>query len=101
MNLVSEWEDHKQDSIHHSSMRELGEQIELVVWNVSLRLVKEKTNIVNNIPMDFIIADFPVLVVTIAANIWAILIINRKETSRINRLDILYSFILFILLFAG
>ena len=82
-------------------MMQFGEQIELVVWNVSLSLVTEKTNIVNNIPVDFIIADFPVLVVTIAANIWAILIINRKETSRINRWDILYSFILFIFLFSG
>ena len=82
-------------------MMQFGEQIELVVWNVSLSLVTEKTSIVNNIPVDFIIADFPVLVVTIAANIWAILIINRKETSRINRWDILYSFLLFIFLFAG
>ena len=80
---------------------ELGEQIELVVWNVSFSLEREKTSIVNNIQVDFIIADFPVLVVTIAANIWAILIINRKETSRINRLDILYSFILFTFLFPG
>ena len=80
---------------------ELGEQIELVVWNVSFSLLREKTSIVNNIQVDFIIADFPVLVVTIAANIWAILIINRKETSRINRLDILYSFILFTFLFPG
>ena len=80
---------------------ELGEQIELVVWNVSFSLLREKTSIVNNIQVDFIIADFPVLLVTIAANIWAILIINRKETSRINRLDILYSFILFTFLFPG
>ena len=80
---------------------ELGEQIELVVWNVSFSLVREKTSVVNNIQVDFIIADFPVLVVTIAANIWAILIINRKETSRINRLEILYSFILFTFLFPG
>ena len=80
---------------------ELGEQIELVVWNVSFSLEREKTSIVNNIQVDFIIADFPVLVVTIAANIWAILIINRKETSRINRLDILFSFILFTFLFPG
>ena len=82
---------------------ELGEKIELVVWNVSLSLVTEETSIVNRIPIAFIIANLPIFAVTLAANIWAMFIINRKEASRVNRLDILYDFVLerSIFLFSG
>ena len=96
--------DHHQYShyLHHLSM-ELGGQIELVVWNVSLSLVTEKTSIVNRIPIAFIIANLPIFAVTLAANIWAMIIINRKEASRVNRFDILYDFVLerSIFLFSG
>ena len=90
---------------------ELGEKIELVVWNVSLSLVTEKTSIMNRVPFAFIIANLPIFAVTLAANIWAMFIINRKEASRVNRsdilifryLNILYDFVLLrsIFLFSG
>ena len=58
----------------------------LVGGNLSLSLVSEKATIVNSIPLAFTIANLPVMVASIAANMWAIFIINKKETSRINRL---------------
>ena len=64
----------------------LGGQIELTGWNSSLSLVSETTT-VNSIPIAFTIANIPVIVATLAANIWAIFVINKKETSRINRFD--------------
>ena len=70
---------------------ELGEQIELAGWNSSLSLVSETTTTVNSIPLAFTIANLPIVAATIAANTWAIFVINRKETSRINRLDIFLS----------
>ena len=66
---------------------ELGGQIELTGWNSSLSLVSETTTVVTSIPIAFTIANIPVVVATLAANIWAIFVINRKETSRINRFD--------------
>ena len=63
---------------------------ERVVVGANFSLVSETATVVNSIPIAFTIANIPILVATIVANIWAIFIINRKETSRINRLDILY-----------
>ena len=74
---------------------ELGEQIELAGWNSSLSLVSETTTTVNSIPLAFTIANLPIVAATIAANTWAIFVINRKETSRINRLDIFLSLLHF------
>ena len=68
---------------------ELGGQIELTGWNSSLSLVSETTTVVNSIPIAFTIANIPVVAATLAANIWAIFVINRKETSRINRFDMI------------
>ena len=65
---------------------ELGGEMILVGGNLSLSLVSEKATIVNSIPLAFTIANLPVMVASIAANMWAIFIINKKETSRINRL---------------
>ena len=76
------------NSISMSMDMELGEQIELAGWNSSLSLVSETTTTVNSIPLAFTIANLPIVAATIAANTWAIFVINRKETSRINRLDI-------------
>ena len=66
---------------------ELGGEIVLIGKNLNLSLVSEKSTIVNSLPLAFTIANLPILVVTLAANTWAIFIINSKETSRINRLD--------------
>ena len=76
------------NNISMSMDLELGEQIELAGWNSSLSLVSETTTTVNSIPLAFTIANLPIVAATIAANTWAIFVINRKETSRINRLDI-------------
>ena len=57
-----------------------------VLVGVNFSLVEETTTIVNSIPIAFTLANLPILVATLAANIWAIFIIDKKETSRINRL---------------
>ena len=67
---------------------ELEGETVLLGGNLKLSLLSEKTTIVNSIPIAFTIANLPILVATLAFNIWAIFIINRKETSRINRFDI-------------
>ena len=67
---------------------EVGGEIVLVGRSLNLSLVSEKSTIVNSLPLAFTIANLPILVATLAANTWAIFIINRKETSRINRLNI-------------
>ena len=74
---------------------ELGEQIEVAGWNSSLSLVSETTTTVNSIPLAFTLANLPIVAATIAANTWAIFVINKKETSRINRLDIFLSLFYF------
>ena len=72
---------------------ELWEEGVMLV-GVNFSLVGETTTIVNSIPIAFTLANLPILVATLAANIWAIFIINKKETSRINRLDMLCTFCL-------
>ena len=67
---------------------ELEGETVLLGGNLNYSLVSEKTTIVNSIPIAFTIANLPILVATLAFNIWAIFIINKKETSRINRFDI-------------
>ena len=67
---------------------ELEGETVLLGGNLNFSLVSEKTTIVNSIPIAFTIANLPILVATLAFNIWAIFIINKKETSRINRFDI-------------
>ena len=66
---------------------ELEGETVLLGGNLNLSLMGGKTTIVNSIPIAFTIANLPILVATLAFNIWAIFIINKKETSRINRLD--------------
>ena len=87
---VQEFKNRVQNQIlverHHLSM----EQIDLCAWNSSLSLVKEKTIIVNSIHVVFTIANLPVVLATLAANIWAIFVMNRKETSRVNRLELFF-----------
>ena len=82
---------------------DLGGELVSMGGNLSLRLVSEKATIVNSIPIAFTIANIPIVVATLAANIWAIFVINRKETSRINRLDLFCShlFLLSMFLFLG
>ena len=64
-------------------------QLELeMVWlgaNLNLSLAVQATSLVNSFPIAFTAANIPILVATLATNIWAIYIIQQKETSRINR----------------
>ena len=53
--------------------------------NLNLSLATQSTSLVNSIPIAFTVANVPILLATLATNIWAIQIIQRKETSRINR----------------
>ena len=87
---TSLWEYYSPWAVQSNLLRsmELGGETVSVGGNSSLGLVSEKAIIVNSIPLPFTIANLPILVATLAANIWAIFIINRKETSRINRLEI-------------
>ena len=54
--------------------------------NLNLSLDTWATTTVNNsFPLTFTIVNITILIATIATNIWAIHIIHKKETSRINR----------------
>ena len=57
----------------------------LLGGNLNLSLATQSTSLVNSIPIAFTVANVPILLATLATNIWAIQIIQRKETSRINR----------------
>ena len=57
----------------------------LLGGNLNLSLATQSTSLVNSIPIAFTLANVPILLATLATNIWAIQIIQRKETSRINR----------------
>ena len=58
----------------------------LLGGNLNLSLATQSTSLVNSIPIAYTVANVPILLATLATNIWAIQIIQRKETSRINRL---------------
>ena len=58
---------------------------ERVSMGRNFSLVSEKSTIVNSIPAAYTAANFPILVAVLVTNSWAICIINRKETTRINR----------------
>ena len=66
------------------SMQLEGEMV-LLGGNLNLSLATQATTLVNSIPLAFTVANIPILVASLATNIWAIHIIQQKETSRINR----------------
>ena len=67
---------------------ELEVEMVLLGANLNLSLAVQATSPVNSFPIAFTAANIPILVATLATNIWAIYIIQRKETSRINRCPI-------------
>ena len=67
---------------------ELEVEMVLLGGNLNLSLAVQATSLVNSIPIAITVANIPILVSTLATNIWAIYIIQRKETTRINRSSI-------------
>ena len=61
-----------------------GERVWLGGRLVNLTMETKATRVVNGFPSAYTIANIPLLLATIATNVWAFHII-RKENSRINR----------------